>query len=55
MQNNTCLDENGHFAKKKKMAVRLDGKTIEVRFKDMAGEVGANCTILPLHLKSIAN
>ena len=39
----------------KKMAVRLDGKTIEVRFKDMAGEVGANCTILPLHLKSIAN
>lgn len=40
---------------KKKMAVRLDGKTIEVRFKDMAGEVGANCTILPLHLKSIAN
>ena len=54
MQNNTCLDEKGHFGKKK-MAVRLDGKTIEVRFKDMAGEVGANCTILSLHLKSIAN
>lgn len=54
VQNNTCLDEKGHFGKKK-MAVRLDGKTIEVRFKDMAGEVGANCTILSLHLKSIAN